>query len=512
MKVIYSECNHQLWLDVAAILDERSGWEPCYWIGSSQFEADVRARFGNVCFHSSMDAVKSIPSSEFQPTRPAVLDKPLLEKLAVCESTALKMMDRMEALGSFSYQERIRHYHRLVSYWLAVIEMYQPERVIFSTIPHMVYDYVFYRLCKLYEIPTLMFEESVALGLSFLRDSIDGRTNIETLYNRLLQDDQHKHDIILSDALDGYLNSLSGIYDDVPLYIRYVSKNDIYAQNSWKANIKKLIDFKNYSNYLAKQWEILGQKIRPPMNYLKQRSALPENSEMSNIEYRWFRWKARQRVKKLARHYYQRTTHEVDLTKPYLYVALSYQPEATTSPKGDVYVHMELMVAMLSKLIPENWMLYLKEHPAQFDGSWAFRAHSARMEYFYDDLAAMENVALLPTSFSSYDLIDQSITVATVTGSVGWQAVIRGKPVLAFGYPWYQGCEGVFQANSQQKCLEAIDQLQAGYSVDARKVRLYAHALEKVSLNLAFEDKMQTVQLADVATADTIAVALETYE
>ncbi len=512
MKVIYSECNHQLWLDVAAILDERSGWEPCYWIGSSQFENEIRLCFEDVCFHSSMDAVKSIPSPEFQPTCPAVPDKPLLDNLAVCESTALKMMDRMEALGSFSYQERIRHYHRLVSYWLSVIEVYQPERVIFSTIPHMVYDYVFYYLCQLFEIPTLMFEESIALGLSFLRDSIDGRTNIETLYQHLLHENRHEQDIVLSEELDVYLTSLTGKYDDVPLYIRYVSKDDIYTQSSWKANIKKLIDIKNYSNYFAKQLKILGQKIRPPMNYLKQRSVLPENSGMSNIEYRWFRWKARLRVKKLAKHYYQRTTHEVDLTKPYLYVALSYQPEATTSPKGDVYVHMELMVAMLSKLIPENWMLYLKEHPAQFDASWAFRAHSARMEYFYDDLVALDNVALLPTSFSSYDLIDQSMAVATVTGSVGWQAVIRGKPVIAFGYPWYQGCEAVFQVNSEQKCFEAIEQLQAGYSVDERKVRLYAHALEEVSLNLAFEDKMQTVQLIDVATADSIAVALEAYE
>ena len=511
MKVIYSECNHQLWLDVAAILEERFGWEPCYWIGSAQFENDVRARFGEVCFHSSMDAVKSIPSPEFQPKHLVVLDKPLLDELAICESTALKMMDRMEALGSFSYQERIRHYHRLVSFWLSVIETYQPERVLFSTIPHMVYDYVFYHLCKMFEIPTLMFEESIALGLSFLRDSIDGSTQIGTLYQQLLQKHRYEQEFLLSDPLERYLNSLSGDYDDVPLYIRFVSKSEIYAQNTTEAFFRKLLDFKNYSGYLAKQLGILQQKIRPPINYLKQSTKLPEKSRMSNLEYRWFHWKARRRVKKLARHYHQRTTKEIDIDKPYLYVALSYQPEATTSPKGDVFVHMELMVAMLSKLVPQGWMLYVKEHPSQFDTSWAFRAHSARREYFYDDLAALKNVALVPTSFSSYNLIDQSIAVATVTGTVGWQAVIRGKPVLVFGSPWYQGCEGVFQVNNQQMCLEALEQLQEGYSVDRRKVRLYAHALEEVSLNLAFEDKMQTAQLADVADAGSIADAIATY-
>ena len=33
-------------------------------------------------------------------------------------------------------------------------------------------------------------------------------------------------------------------------------------------------------------------------------------------------------------------------------------------------------------------------------------------------------------------LIDKCKAVATITGTSGWEALIRGKPVLHFGYPW----------------------------------------------------------------------------
>ncbi len=510
MKVIYSECNDRLWIDVAAILQERSEWEPCYWVGNTQFEHEVKQRFGEICFHSTIDAVKSVPSPAFAPSHPVVLDQPILEELAACESAVLKMMDRMEALGSFSYSERIRHYHRLVTYWLSVIETYQPDVVFFWTIPHMVYDYILYQLCKRAGIPTLMFEVSIALGLSYLRDSVDGETRLEQLYKRLLEENRYEQEIVLTDALESYLNSMSGSYDDVPLYIRFVSKKELYIQN-WKTYIQKLFDFENNARYFQKQFNIIRSKLRTPINYIKQSGKLPEHSGMTYFEYRQFRSRVKRQVKKLDQHYHRLTTQHVDLERPYIFVALSYQPEATTSPKGDVFVNMLLMVEMLSKLLPEGWTLYVKEHPAQFDESWAFRAHVARQTYFYDDLAALENVRLVPTTFSSYSLMDHAIAVATVTGTVGWQAVIRAKPVLVFGHPWYRGCEGVLQVNTQEKCQQALAMLQSGFQVDPHKVRLYARALERVGVNLDFEDKMKYAQLSDIANAQSIAAAIANY-
>jgi hypothetical protein len=430
--------------------------------------------------------------------------------MAVCELYAIKMMDRMDALGSFSYQERVRHYRRLAAYWLAVLEELRPDLVYFVDIPHMVYDYILYELCRLKGIPTLMFEASNVFGLSFLRETIDGETLLTAEYRRLLEEDRGG-DVELSPEVDAFLGSLRGTYQDVPLYIRYVSQRDLNEKNTLISLVRKLLDFNNYSRYIQKQMDIISYQLEKPQSYLVEPGKTPESSSITNLGFRWFRFRAYRKMKALEKYYHQLTTDEVQLDRPYIYIALSYQPEATTSPKGDFFVNLDLMVAMLSKAVPEGWLLYVKEHPSQFERTWTHRSQSAREKFYYDDLAAIKNVRLIPTTFSSYDLLDNAVVVGTVTGSVGWQAVNRGKPALVFGNPWYLGCEGVFSVRNTQDCTDALQVIQDGYGVDYQKVRTFAAALEDVGMKLDLEGKTKKAQESYVANAETIAAAMQQF-
>jgi hypothetical protein len=511
MKVIYSGCSNKVWLDVAQILMDQFDWQPCYWIGYVPWiEVAFRERFKQVPFHGDVAAVLGVPAPEFDQLRTAVLDQALLERLSVCELNAIKMMDRMDALGSFSYPERERHYRRLVAYWLAVLENLQPDLVFFVDIPHMVYDYVLYELCRMRNIPTLMFEASNILGLSYLRDTIDGDTVLVREYRRLLGSNNDQP-VFLSQEIEDSLAALKGTYQDVPLYIRYVSQSDLHEKNDLRSIFWKLLDFKHYAAYIDKQVAILKVKLLKPPSYLKEAGKTPEESSVSNLGFRWFRFRAYRKMRTLDKYYHRLTTRKVELDRPYIYIALSYQPEATTSPKGNFYVNLELMVDMISHLVPQDWLLYVKEHPSQFERTWTHRAQSAREKYFFDDLAAMPNVRLIPTSFSSYDLVDNAVAVATVTGSVGWQAVNRLKPALVFGNPWYLGCEGVFSIREVADCEIALQTIQQGYQVDPHKIRVFAAALEKVGLKLDLESKTKKFQSSYVAAPGTIAAAMQTF-
>jgi hypothetical protein len=511
MDVIYSGCSNTVWLDVAKILRDRYGWQPVYWIGYVPWIGKVfNDHFPEVPFHADVDAVLGVPQSEYKDLPGAVLDQVLLEKLAVCELYAIKMMDRMDALGSFSYQERVRHYRRLVGYWLAVLDKLQPALVFFVDIPHMVYDYILYELCRLKGIATMMFEASNVFGLSFLREKIDGETLLTREYNRLLQREDLDA-IELSPEVERFLESLRGNYQNVPLYIRYVSHDDLNEKNTLFLLVRKLLDFKNYNRYFRKQMGILRYQLQKPQSYLKEPGKTPEASSISNLGFRWFRQRAYRKMKTLKKYYHELTAKEIALDQPYLFIALSYQPEATTSPKGDFFVNLELMVDMVSKAVSEGWLLYVKEHPSQFERSWTHRSQSAREKYLYDDLAAMKNVRLVPTSFSSYDLLDHAVAVATVTGSVGWQAVNRGKPALVFGNPWYLGCEGVFHVRAYQDCVNALRTIREGYRVDDQKVKIFAAALEHVGMKLDLEGKTKKFQDGYVAGAKTIAEAMQYF-
>jgi hypothetical protein len=510
MKVIYTECSNLLWLDVADNLYKQFGWEPVYWSAHPDFEDVFTGRFPQACFHSNIDAVRGIYPPKYKSVQSMVLDRTTLDDLVVYQIHVLKMMDRIEALGSFTYQERVRHYYRLVGYWLAILEETQPDLVFFRTIPHMVYDYVLYGLCQTLKIPTLMYEVSNVMGLGYLRSSIHGNTILKSKYLRIVESGIDV-EASISQELSEYLNSLRGDYQNLPIYIRYVSKDEIYRQSGPIPKIKKWLSGQNLKASIEKQRKILISKFQAPDNYLKQQGKVPEGSSMSNIEYGVFRHKARKTVAELARYYHSLALKTVDLERPYIFVALSYQPEATTSPKGNIFVNMSLMVEMLSKLIPDHWVIYVKEHPSQFEPTWAFRAHSARSKYFYDDLASLKNVNIIPTSFSSYDLIDHSNAVATTTGTVGWQAVNRLKPAFVFGTPWYDGCEGVFTIQTKQNCLDAIEKVKTGYKVDGDKVGLFALALEKIGQKLVYEIPAKNIQLPKSATAEAIAMDIESF-
>ena len=117
---------------------------------------------------------------------------------------------------------------------------------------------------------------------------------------------------------------------------------------------------------------------------------------------------------------------------------------------------------------------------------------------FYDDLVAIKNVRLLPLTFTSFDLIDKAKAVAAITGTVGFEAINRGKPVLIFGQNWYNGCEGVSYVQTAEECREALESIQNGYTIDDDKVKLFMYALEKTSIRAFLYTKIKgNVNISD---------------
>jgi hypothetical protein len=124
----------------------------------------------------------------------------------------------------------------------------------------------------------------------------------------------------------------------------------------------------------------------------------------------------------------------------YVYFPLHLQPELTTAAQGGVYADQLLAVEVLSAWVPKGCAIYLKENPKQTE--------KQRGPHFYQRLRALPNVRLLGRQESSADLIRNSVGVATITGTAGWEALFYGKPVLVFGAAWYREFPGVVEWNS----------------------------------------------------------------
>lgn len=126
---------------------------------------------------------------------------------------------------------------------------------------------------------------------------------------------------------------------------------------------------------------------------------------------------------------------EPDLERPFVYVPLHLQPEMTTSILGGVYRDQVMAIEAVAALLPSDCLIYVKENPKQ-DGRY-------RRPLFYHRLRRIPQVRMMPSHANTNALTRAALYVATVSGTVAWEALLFGKPALVFGQTWMQTLPGV---------------------------------------------------------------------
>ncbi len=558
IKGIYLECSLTSFIVAAKKLAVEHNWEPCYWTATSEFEAPLKKYFPNIVFHDQLNAIYGRPTPDWEAEPLPPLDAWLLEKLIPHESIVLDMLTRFEFGDiSFNYQDRIRQYHKYVRYWLRVLDHFKPDVVVFPVSPHMAYDYVVYALCLHRGIKTLMFEMSCVSDLIFVKETVDGEDPLTTAYHQLLSK-EYQDPIALSPILEEHIVATRRDYE-VPFFAESAFKQ-LQAQVKKRREAKSMLHLDDklgtsfeansesvegprgsVRSHIRHVAEMIGRRLgrifisafpaktrpdRPPESpyeffYSPEIHGAPDKItpcvfkhprrsfddtawtvlEYLAAEHRMFK------LKDELEEYYSRLAKDLDLSVPYVFIPLSYQPENVSCPGGKTFSHMSLMVDFVSRCVPDGWQVYVKDHPAIFGGRWG--GVQFRSPTFYQDMISLPNVKLVPLLHSPFDLIDHSKAVATVGSYSGWEAILRQKPVLLVGHPWYKGCAGVFPVFTSESFHKAIAQIQAGYQVEMDKVRLFLFALEKISVRGYVEPKYNEVaQLTDEENGKAFAEGL----
>ena len=149
---------------------------------------------------------------------------------------------------------------------------------------------------------------------------------------------------------------------------------------------------------------------------------------------------------RLRRRYEQRAVPAAELAQldgPVVAVFLHLQPERTTVPEGGAFAQQWRMVQAIERQVPDGWTVLVREHPSTF----RIGARLVRDTDFYDALDALPKVALVPLGVTPFALVDRADWVATVTGTVGFEAVARGGRALLFGNAAASGCPGTVRAD-----------------------------------------------------------------
>ena len=307
--------------------------------------------------------------------------------------------DRYNSASFHELSNRIRIYYAFYTYSLLKNKI---SLVIFWDTPHMGWDYILYKVAKFYNIKTLILDQSKFPNKFFhFFDNYDYGTFNES---------------IILDNIDRY-----NIEKKVEKEWFYMKKNrgketdssftKFFYLSKYQKKINNIIE-KNDFLRLAKELSIKNRRSQAFFRFYTERNYKKELKKMVTSEY--------------------------SLKTKFVYFPLHFQPEKVSSSWTGNYLDQILAIEKLSALIPDNWYIYVKENPIQ-KGAY-------RDNFFFHRLKMISNLIFLSKDANTFELTKNSQFVATIVGTVGWEAITGNKNVLLFGWgAWYKSLPGVYQ-------------------------------------------------------------------
>lgn len=305
-------------------------------------------------------------------------------------------------------QDYLDYYHILSDVMAGRLIDARSTHVLFFNIPHLVYDTVLYQVARSLGLQT------VILTLSHFPNTSFSMAGIEDY---------------------GWFDVGAGAAPPLPIErgrvtdLFYMPKIDAAAQKTGRLTLRGLGHFAAYT--LAKKplsafdpvylWRVLTRMNRIYGDFPKWRDPFARFFDENELAY----------FEHLADYEGQTT----DFTRKFVYFPLHLQPEMTTSALGGRYRDQVLAIEDLSRRLPDDWLIYVKENPKQ--GAYA------RGPMFFHRLKRIANVRFMPSNADTHVLIGKSQFVAVISGTAGWEAIKSGKPAVVMGQSWYRMMPGI---------------------------------------------------------------------
>jgi hypothetical protein len=289
-----------------------------------------------------------------------------------------------------------------------VFEEYKPDAFLAinnSTLPITLFDL----LGKSHKIPFWVFLPS-RIGERWILVNDFGYGMSEILYEQILGEYESDESLKLAkEFLVEFNNKRTGSYSSTAATL--VSEFEFKRQ-------RKFLELRKDLRRLAGR--VYGRIfIQPKEKSLPVRRITEDFLRMSLVEFRGILvFHMRLHGLKL----FGRTTVP---TERYFLWGLHYRPEGSVLTLGDARDEIEELVKCADAL-PDGFFLAVKENPDMI---------GIRAKHFYSKLKKHQRIILVDPYVSSIDLIEKSIGVIGISGTILLEAAMRDKPSCALGHP-----------------------------------------------------------------------------
>jgi hypothetical protein len=285
---------------------------------------------------------------------------------------------------------------RIVANTLRIVAETRPTRLLSSSTPHSVQAWTFARCFEELGLPVYVLERSPINNRAWIYRGLDGQRVVEraaplpadlTPYTRSQVQEQ--------------VSSVAGARDARGFL---VSRMDLSVLKGAETN-----DFWSPRRELG---NVFGGSLK----------ALPIRLASS--------W-----LKRKIYHSYQSLAVTQLPDAPFVIYFMHYQPERSSLPEALFHTQQLIALRQIANTLPAGWKLVVREHPSM----WLLPLDlGVRTMDYYEQIAALPNTQLASMDLDTFELIDRCAVVSTLTGSVGFQGLLRGKPAFVFGLPAYK--------------------------------------------------------------------------
>lgn len=161
----------------------------------------------------------------------------------------------------------------------------------------------------------------------------------------------------------------------------------------------------------------------------------------------------------------------------YAFYALHYEPEVSLLLLAPFATDQLNVIRQLARSLPVDYFLYVKEHPLMAP---------YRPRAYYKELKKIPNVRLLNPAIQGFDLIQNAQLVATVTGTVGWEALMLKKPVIVFGHQFYNLLSMVKYCGEMEKLPYLVKEQLENFQYNEEEILNFVAAIFEDSASLPF--------------------------
>jgi len=187
-----------------------------------------------------------------------------------------------------------------------------------------------------------------------------------------------------------------------------------------------------------------------------------------------------------------------------VYFPLHLEPERSLLNYSPEFTNVTEAIHIISKVLPSNYVVVVKEHPYSF---------AVRGRDFYHSMSQIGNVFFSDPTISSLDWIESSKIVGAITGTVGTEAVYSLKPVLSFGqHQIINNLKTVFYVSNYAEAYLAVKSI-IGKALDLDSFYIAKTALSRAQMNVSFDfpeykymtrDSSLCIDVADKAVKNLI--------